>query len=313
MLLLVHMDTLYLVIILILILFIFYVFFQNIMHKVDDKLNNLNIKINPSDIKVELPEYFTNSFTEKENTKKYIIESKKFNNNDGSKETIDPSIDKDFNNDPDFLLEGYDKSNNQNKNWESSQKSSHICFINHEHKKCSLGVMNYSDPNDLNKMDYNIFKLNYPPNMTMQDYVHWLYCYLGEEHKLPYNHLKNLEKLKKGIPLEEKKGICPPPGYHYAPLSADKYFDEMYNINDEFNIAGKLNSPTGPLMGYNADEYSEFTQNLDVKGTSSYLRNCNIANKKTAKELRDFTQPIDSNNIEMDKKYDKYYVKNVEI
>ena len=313
MLLLEYMYTLYFIIILLLLLFIFYIFFQNILHKVDQKLNNLNININPSKVQVELPEHFKNSQYDKEEIKKFIIESQKFNNKNGNKETIDPVIDKDFSSESDFLLEGFDKSMNQNKDWESSQKSSHICYINHDHKKCSLGVMNYSDPYDLNKMDYNIFKLNYPPNMTMQDYVHWLYCYLGEEYKLPYNHLKNLEKLKKNIPLEEKKGVCPPPGYHYAPLSAEKYFDEMYNINDEFNIAGKLNSPTGPLLGYNSDDYSEFSQNLDVNGTSSYLRNCNIENKKTAKELRDFVQPKDSNNIEMDKKYDKYYVKNVEI
>jgi len=304
----------HLILILFLILVIFYIFFQNILNKVEQKLNNLNINVQQPKVEVEFPEHFKNPPT-KEQVKTYIIESQKYNNINGETEKIDPEIDKDFSSDPDFLFEGFDKHGLKNKDWSvaNNQKSSHLCFENHIHEKCDLGIMNYADPNDLNKMDYNIFKLNYPPNMTMQDYVNWLYCYEGEEYKLPYNHLKNLEKLKKNIQLEEKKGICPPPGYEYAPLSSEKYFDEMYNINDEFNIASKLNSQTGPLMGYNADEYSEFSQNLDVKGTSSYIRNCDIALKKTAKKVRDFVQPKDSNNIEMNKEYEKYYVKDVEI
>ena len=38
--------------------------------------------------------------------------------------------------------------------------------------------------------------------MTMQDYVNWLYCYSNNEEQLPYNHLKNLYKLKKNIPFD---------------------------------------------------------------------------------------------------------------
>jgi len=297
-----------LILLIIFIFVLFYIFFQKTLNVFENKINE--IKFQQSNIQVELPEHFKNPPT-------YIIESKKYPVDPESEESlkIDPKIDQDFSKKNNFLLEGFNKNESKDdyKKWEQTKSSSHLCREDHKHSKCNLGVMNYADPKDLSQMDFNIFKLNYPPNMTMQDYIHWLYCYKGEEYKLPYNHLKNLEKLKKGIELKEEKGVCPPPGYDYAPLTSDKYFDQMYNINDEFNIAGKLNSPTGPLLGYNAEDYSEFNQNLDVKGTSSYLRNCDIALKKTAKHVRDFVQPKDSNDIDQSKLYENYYIKKNEI
>ena len=297
-----------LILLIIFIFVLFYIFFQKTLNVFENKINE--IKFQQSNIQVELPEHFKNPPT-------YIIESKKYPVDPESEESlkIDPKIDQDFSKKNNFLLEGFNKNESKDdyKKWEQTKSSSHLCREDHKHSKCNLGVMNYADPKDLSQMDFNIFKLNYPPNMTMQDYIHWLYCYKGEEHKLPYNHLKNLEKLKKGIELKEEKGVCPPPGYDYAPLTSDKYFDQMYNINDEFNIAGKLNSPTGPLLGYNAEDYSEFNQNLDVKGTSSYLRNCDIALKKTAKHVRDFVQPKDSNDIDQSKLNEQYYIKKNEI
>ena len=297
-----------LILLIIFIFVLFYIFFQKTLNVFENKINE--IKFQQSNIQVELPEHFKNPPT-------YIIESKKYPVDPESEESlkIDPKIDQDFSKKNNFLLEGFNKNESKDdyKKWEQTKSSSHLCREDHKHSKCNLGVMNYADPKDLSQMDFNIFKLNYPPNMTMQDYIHWLYCYKGEEYKLPYNHLKNLEKLKKGIELKEEKGVCPPPGYDYAPLTSDKYFDQMYNINDEFKIAGKLNSPTGPLLGYNAEDYSEFNQNLDVKGTSSNLRNCDIALKKTAKHVRDFVQPKDSNDIDQTKLYEKYYVKENEI
>ena len=45
--------------------------------------------------------------------------------------------------------------------------------------------------------------------MTLQDYINWLYCYMDKEDQLPYNHLRNLEKLKMGKELkEEAERIC---------------------------------------------------------------------------------------------------------
>lgn len=298
-----------------LLLIIFYLFFQTLMNKVDNKLKNLNLKVESSPVKLELSKEFN----------KYIIQSTKYNNITGDKDDnenieIDNSTTDSINSinsikSEDSLIENFDQYHNKNKEFENKQKSSHICFKNHRHGNgnCMLGVMNYSDPKDLSDMDYKLFKLNYPPNMTMQDYVNWLYCYKNNEEELPYNHLKNLDKLKRNIPLEEIKNICPPPGYESSPLEADKYFDKLYDINNEFKIASHLNSQTGPLMAYNSEDYSEFNHNFDVKGTSSTIRNCDIGLKKTTNEVHDFISPKDSNHLNDIEKNKKYFQKNIEI
>ena len=303
------MNYINLLILLFLIIIIFYLTFKNLVNVIEKKLNNLKIE-SPS-VNVELPKDFIKDNIKDESIK-YIVESKKYDNKTG-KEIKNYEFDDSFKDNSDFILEGFDQYEKKNKEYNNEQKSSHICFDNPKNRKCKLGIMNYSDPKDLSEMDYRIFKLNYPPNMTMQDYVNWLYCYEDDEHLLPYNHLKNLYKLKKNIPLEEIKNICPPPGYENSPLEAEKYYEQLYNTNHEFKIASSLNSQTGPIMAYNNEDYGEFYQNFDVKGTSSKNRNCDIGLKKNVKELNEFISPQDSNNIDDTNKYKKYYQKNVEL
>ena len=285
------------------VLIISYLFFNSIINKLDDKLNNLKFNIPNQEITLKYP-----NDLEKFENKINIVENKNFN----EEENIDPSIDKNFF--KDNFIEGFEKmKNNDMQEWENPIKSSHICFENHKHSKCNLGVMNYPDPKDLSQMDYNIFTLNYPPNMTLQDYINWLYCFLGREYQLPYNHLKNLEKLKSEEKLIEKKGILPPPGYKFPPLTSEEYFNKMYNASQEFDIAAPLNSQTAPMLGYNYDEFSEFTQNSDLYGSSSFMRNCDIKNKKKAKNLHDYVFPKNSNDLQIADKYNIYRHKNVEI
>ena len=104
-----------------------------------------------------------------------------------------------------------------NFDYERNDQVRNLCFRNHTHgkgaKECQYGPTNYADPRPMRLIEKRTFTLNYPPNMTMQDYVNWLYCFAnGGEDQLPYNHLKNLEKLKRGIPLVKEEGVCPPSG-----------------------------------------------------------------------------------------------------
>lgn len=205
------------------------------------------------------------------------------------------------------------------KPWNIEKKVIPACFKNHEHIKdgssldCTYGVTNYADPYDMSPMDNNLFILNYPRNMTLQDYINWLYCFKGKEDQLPYNHLKNLEKMKNGKKLVYEEGVLPPPGYNYPALTSEDYFDKMYNGGNELNIAAPLNSPTNAMMGYNYNEYSEFSQNADVYGSTGTLRNPDIGNKKNSRKFHDFIDAKDSNNIEMTKEYDIYRIKKNEV
>ena len=217
------------------------------------------------------------------------------------------------------LVNGYNKNDDSFKGWEFEEKNKQICIQNHLHvkdgksTKCTYGVTNYADPKDMSPVDYKIFILNYPSNMTLQDYINWLYCFVNKEDQLPYNHLKNLEKLKLGQELKEEHGILPPPGYYYPPLNSKDYFDKLYNDKNEFNIAAPLNSTTGSMLGYNYNDYSEFQQNRDLLGLSGKIRNTDIAIKKNAKKLYNYINPQDSNNINIDNSDNIYRMKNVEI
>lgn len=303
------MNNINLLILILLLIIIFYLSYSNIINIIEKKLNN--IKIESPSVKVELPKNLLNNLTKEENST-YVVETNKYNNINGKKEE-NVKLDNTLKDNSDFLLEGFDQYENKNKEYNNNKNSSHICYKNHKHDCCSLGLMNYPEPKDLNEMDYNLFKINYPPNMTMQDYVNWLYCYENDEEQLPYNHLKNLYKLKKDIPLEEIKGVCPPPSYENSPLESNKYFDKLYNVNHEFRINNNLNSQTGPIMAYNSEEYSDFSQNFDVKGSTSQNRNCDIGVKKNVKELHDYISPKDSNNLENTENNKKYYQKSIEV
>ena len=306
------MNNYYLVIlsIFLITIIISYLFGLSLINKIEDKLNNIKINIPQQEILVKYPEQKIENFENKVN----IVESKIYNKDQKDIDKIDPELDKDFYNNSELNIEGFEKLKKSNQqSWENPLKSSHICYKNHKHNKCNLGVMNYADPKDMSSMDYNIFVLTYPSNMTLQDYIHWLWCYNGKEYQLTYNHLKNLEKLKNGEQLIEVKGVLPPPGYEKQALTSEEYFNKMYAINNEFNIAASLNSQTGPMLGANYDQYSEFSQNRDLYGSSSYLRNCDIGQKKNANQLNNFVFPKDSNNLAVDKEYDIYRHKKVEL
>jgi hypothetical protein len=303
------------------IILIIYFFYIHLINTIDKKLNSINIDIN-------YPEYehFNNTKSEtfdseSDNTSNKKIINKKeytFIDNNLTKTNFDNEYYEQMN--KNNRVEGFfvDPPNTY-KEWDIEKKQTQVCCKNHEHKKdgrdlnCTYGVTNYSDPHDMSPIDLRLFQLNYPQNMTLQDYINWLYCFIDKEDELPYNHLKNLQKLKAGKELIQEDGILPPPGYYYPASNSENYFKKMYNTTQEFNIASPLNSSTGPMLGYNYDQYSEFLQNMDLKGQSGDLRNPDIGLKKNAKKLYNYINPQDSNNINMDNKYQIYRMKNVEI
>lgn len=198
--------------------------------------------------------------------------------------------------------------------YEKHDAIKNICFRNHTHSKdCTYGQTNYADPRTMSPIEKRTFTLNYPPNMTMQDYTNWLYCFIGKEDQLPYNHLKNLEKLKKNIPLVKEDGVCPPPGQYFPPLDAEKYFKNMYDTKSaELAYASALNSNTSSLVGANYNQYSEFSQNFDVYGNSGVIVNPDIAYKKSARDVDNIIIPKNGNDLELENKYKPLFVKKIE-
>jgi hypothetical protein len=293
-----------------------YLFGLVLINTIDNRLKNINLNIPKQDIIINYPENNIENFENKIGLSEY----KTYDFKKGKR--LDTNYDNDYyiKKEKDSKIEGYvNEVDTSYKEWNIEKKKTQVCCKNHVHIKngrdinCTYGVTNYADPKDMSPVDYKIFNLNYPSNMTLQDYINWLYCYIGKESQLPYNHLKNLEKIKMGKELIPEEGVLPPPGYYFPSMDAKDYFDKMYNGEQEFNIAGPLNSTTGPMMGYNYNDYSDFLSENNMNGTSGEIRNPDIGKKKNAKKLFDYVNPRDSNSINIDNEYQIYRMKNVEI
>ena len=151
-----------------------------------------------------------------------------------------------------------------------------VCSKDHKHEDggmglvCTYGPTNYQNPKDMNERDRMIFKGSYPENMTLQDYINWLWLYKNDNSGLTIDHRKNLESLKKGIPL---KYSDKPTTKEAPPLTAENYFDKMYSVAGSINWSTPLNMDTQGLMGYNYGEYSEFGDNFNQMGSSGAINN----------------------------------------
>jgi len=314
-----NINIMNILLIFLLTIIIAYLFGLTLINLVDNRLSKIKLNIPQQEIVINYPENFKNMNENNNNGESVGIGG----NVKSEKNEIIGVFDKEYYNNmsKDKKINGF--SNNPDdsyKNWDFEKKKTQACQKNHNHSKdgkettCNYGTTNYADPNDMSDIDYKIFILNYPSNMTLQDYINWLYCFKDKKDQLPYNHLKNLEKMEMGKELIVEEGILPPPGYYFPKMNAEDYFDKMYNDEtNEFSIAPPLNSNTASMLGYNCDDYSEFSQNLDLYGSTGKLRNPDIGKKKNAKKLYNYIAPKDSNSININNENEIYHIKNVEV
>jgi hypothetical protein len=161
---------------------------------------------------------------------------------------------------------------------------------------------NYPDLKDMTIVERNAFKFGYPDGMTMQDYVNWLYLFRKTPNLLNLEHNINYQKLTAGVPIHYKKDKTPPPAKRLTPLNADDYFNSMYTklptipnksltytINEDVRVAANLGS--SGIMPRNYDDYGDFSQNFDVRGTTGYVYNPELADKTDPYFLRNMIGP----------------------
>lgn len=150
-----------------------------------------------------------------------------------------------------------------------------ICIKKHVHGAgvggiCQYGPTNYAYPPDMSPTDRKVFKTTYPQNMTLQDYINWLWLYETTPDSLTKDHRKNFEALKRGMVLSYSDM---PSSKKSPPLNSQEYFDKLYDLSGQVNWRLPLNMDTNGLLGYNFNDYSEFGQNFDQMGISSLLSN----------------------------------------
>ena len=164
---------------------------------------------------------------------------------------------------------------------------------------------NYQNPEDMSYEERNAFKFGYPPNMTMQDYVNWLYLFKNNSQLLNLDHLVNFQKLKNNVLIQYIEGSVPPNSKKVPPLNSDNYFNNMYDematINNPVKpkqLSSILKSSIESLLPYNYSNYSDFPQNFNTLGSTSEIKNPDLYMKTNPKILSKFIGPnLIPNNI----------------
>ena len=157
---------------------------------------------------------------------------------------------------------------------------------------------NYQNPESMVSEERNAFKFGYPDNMTMQDYVNWLYLFKDKPNMLNLDHYTNLQKLENNVELEYKYGVTPPSSKFIPPLNSDNYFNNMYSSPPTIKehkqperLSSNQGSITNSLIPYNYSNYSNFPQNFDVYGGSGIITNPLLYRKINPKTLQKFVGP----------------------
>lgn len=68
--------------------------------------------------------------------------------------------------------------------------------------RCEMGPMNYKNPMDMTSDERRKFMSDYKDDMTIVDYKNWLMLFRRDRGRLPYVHLRNLEKLERGEKMD---------------------------------------------------------------------------------------------------------------
>lgn len=124
---------------------------------------------------------------------------------------------------------------------------------------CQRGPTNFKDPKDMTKKERDIFKrMSSYDNFTIQDYKNWLMLYKNDYYLLSDEHLINLKRILRGEPIRLRDI---PTSNIYPPDTSQKYFAEMYDkiTNSEAVVAPINSATTGIQIGYNYNDYSEFS------------------------------------------------------
>ena len=272
-------KVVWILVIVIIFLFVSYLASKIMVGVLNQRLNKIQINIDTSTSKnkkddVETEEGVIESFMGKPKRKYYEMKNNDlcegFDNSDKGFKPLDPTVFEDRNS---------------------------ICCLDHDKCKagstvvCNYGPTNYAYPSDMSPIDKKVFMLNYNDNFTIQDYTNWLKCFKDDKEGLPYNHLKNLNKILKGEQLVYKKGVVPPPTKVQPEMCSEEYFNKLYNSSGNTFV---LDVPKNrkKLLGYNYNDFPVFYQNYKQYGTNDRIYNVkDVKNKYSAQLVKNFVEP----------------------
>lgn len=162
------------------------------------------------------------------------------------------------------------------------------------------GPMNYPEPRDMTAEQRRQFMWGYPADMTMQDYMNWLWLYRGAyQESLDLEHRVNLDRLLDGRTLNTN---VPPPTRQVAPLNGQDYFLRQYpgigsgstyeggraseqGTGARYQVASEPNTVGGIIRPANVNQYANQADNWDVWGQAGHVVNPELGRKVDAAEL----------------------------
>ena len=248
------MNTIQFILLCLLLILISYFVGLSLVTLIDNRLSKVSITLPSQEHVIKIDENNYEHFISKDKNKK-DNETKKNSLNNNSSIMLNK-----YDNDG---LEGFDNYSNNKKKYIENNNNSIKNKVDYQGNNQSqdYGITNYGNPNEMSEVDKSLFINNYPPNMTLQDYINWLLCFKNNKNKLKYIHLKNLELINNGKKLTYEEGVIPPPSDEFHKLNnSGDYFEKLYlanGINLSKNITEQENSD---LKGYNIGNYTEFTK-----------------------------------------------------
>ena len=247
------MNTIQFILLCVLLILISYFVGLSLVTLIDNRLSKVSITLPSQEHVIKIDENNYEHFISQDK------KEKKENNKEEEKHSIDSSIM--INKYDDNGLEGFDNYSKNEKKYIQNKSNDIRNKVDYQgnNKSQDYGMTNYGNPKEMSEVDKSLFINNYPPNMTLQDYVNWLLCFNNNKNKLKYIHLKNLELINKGKKLTYEEGVIPPPSNEtYKLNNSNDYFEKLYlanGINLSKNITEQENND---LKGYNIGSYTEF-------------------------------------------------------
>lgn len=232
----------YYIILFISLIFVAYVMGITIVTLIDRHLSRISINLPKQNVIVKMPENSNGDINKNDKNDKNNRDNEDYEEKESNYQK-DPVFGIQMNN-----IEGFENFKTQyvpnepyaTENITVPTMYTDVCYKDHCHKQCQYGQMNYPDPYLMSPIDKRFFKYNFQNNFTLQDYINWLWLHKNTEEDLPYEHLKNLMKIKRGDKIKNISKIK-----LQNPKNMEEYFKKMYNdisISEPLELENKYES-----------------------------------------------------------------------
>lgn len=271
-------------------LIVAYILGLTLVNVVDNRLSNISINVPKQNVTLNVEsfaDYNSNSKNNSSNTENKIIPHDK----PESFADIQQEV-KDIKTPP---ISGVDQNRDFNLRpdlFNQTSRQENVCIFNHKHQNCRYGVTNYPEPCDMSPTDRKAFALSYPKNLTLQDYINWLWTNKRNTN-LSKEHMTNLTKIKRRIPLKYEAGVIPPLSNPQDSKTVSEHFANLYKdgFGFKYPVTTRLYTDDPNVEAFSASNYEDCETQSDANNLGSAFDPPKNPKKFNAKTLFRMTTP----------------------